>query len=91
MTNKMIDNRVKKIQALEDQIRELQDQADKLKDELKEEMTERNTEEMQTDKFIVRWKNVISNRLDSKKLKAELPDIYKAFTKTSSSRRFTIA
>ena len=91
MTNKMIDNRVKKIQALEDQIRELQDQADKLKDELKEEMTERNTEEMQTDNFIVRWKNVISNRLDCKKLKAELPDIYKAFTKTSSRRRFTIA
>lgn len=91
MTNKMIDNRVKKIQTLEAEIKALQEQADKLRDELKDEMTERNAEELQTDNFIVRWKNVISNRLDSKKLKAELPDIYKAFTKTSSSRRFTIA
>ena len=87
MTNKQIDNRVKKIQALEDEIKALQEQADQLKDE----MTERQTEEMQTDNFIVRWKSVIGNRLDSKRLKAELPEIYKAFVKPTDSRRFTIA
>lgn len=36
------------------------------------------------------WKNVLSNRVDSKKLKAEYPDIYAAVVKQSQSRRFEI-
>ena len=36
------------------------------------------------------WKTVESNRLDSKKLKAELPNIYEKYTNKSSSRRFQI-
>ncbi|QPC47134.1 YqaJ viral recombinase family protein [Mangrovibacillus cuniculi] len=39
---------------------------------------------------LVTWKNVVSNRVDSKQLKANYPDIYKAVTKESYSRRFTI-
>ena len=34
---------------------------------------------------------IISNRLDSKALKAALPDVYGQFCKASTSRRFTIA
>lgn len=40
--------------------------------------------------FIVSWKNVISNKIDTAKLKLEMPDIYRQFLKPSSSRRFTV-
>jgi Phage-related protein, predicted endonuclease len=40
--------------------------------------------------FIVSWKNVISNKIDTAKLKLEMPDIYRQFLKPSSSRRFVV-
>jgi putative phage-type endonuclease len=41
-------------------------------------------------RFIVNWKNVNSNRVDSKLLKEKYPDIYEQVCKVSSSRRFEI-
>lgn len=41
-------------------------------------------------KFLVNWKNVSSNRVDSKLLKEKHPDIYEQVCKVSSSRRFEI-
>lgn len=38
----------------------------------------------------VSWKNVITERLDTKKLKAEKPEIYGEYVSSSSSRRFSI-
>lgn len=40
--------------------------------------------------YSISWKNVSSNRVDSKKLKSEYPDIYKEVLKESKSRRFSI-
>lgn len=48
-------------------------------------------DELKTKNFIVRWKEIISNRLDGKALKAALPDVYGQFCKPTASRRFTIA
>ncbi|MFG6352310.1 MAG: hypothetical protein K1W21_12045 [Oscillospiraceae bacterium] len=48
-------------------------------------------DELKTKNFILRWKEIISSRLDSKALKAALPDVYGQFCHTSASRRFTIA
>jgi len=41
------------------------------------------------DKKVV-WKSFTTNRLDSKKLKAEKPDVYEEYIKESPSRRFDI-
>jgi putative phage-type endonuclease len=41
-------------------------------------------------KYIVNWKNVSSNRVDSKLLKEKYPEIAAEVTKTSNSRRFEI-
>ena len=41
--------------------------------------------------FIIRWKEIISSRLDGKALKAAFPDVYSQFVKQTSSRRFTVA
>lgn len=36
------------------------------------------------------WKTITSNRLDTKALKVELPDVYEKFVKPSTTRRFEI-
>lgn len=38
----------------------------------------------------IKWSNVSSNRIDSKKLKAEQPEIYKQYCSESFTRRFSI-
>lgn len=41
-------------------------------------------------KWIATWKNQVANRLDTKALKAEMPQIYDKFSKESPSRPFRI-
>ena len=90
MTEKMIENRVKKLQAIEAQRKELEAAAEAIRAELKADMEERGVEELRTQNFILRWKEIVSSRIDSKALKAALPDVYGQFCRVSSSRRFTI-
>lgn len=76
MTERMIENRVKKLSALEEQITQLQDQVDAIKSELKADLEEKGLDELKTKNFLIRWKEIVSNRLDGKALKAALPEIY---------------
>jgi predicted phage-related endonuclease len=62
-----------------------------IEDELKVEMTAQDTEEMVIDIFKIRWTSITSTRLDTTALKKALPEIAERFTKTTQSRRFTIA
>ncbi len=91
MTERMIENRIKKLSALEEQIVQLKEQADAIKDELKSDLEEKGLDELQTKNFLIRWKEIISNRLDGKALKAALPEIYNQYCKPTSNRRFTVA
>ena len=47
-------------------------------------------EEARNNHFKVMWKNVISSRLDTTRLKNENPDIYNQYVVDNVSRRFTI-
>lgn len=91
MTERMIESRIKKLQAIEAQQKALEEQAEALRAELKADLEEKGLDELQTANFIVRWKEIASNRLDSKALKSTFPDIYSQFVKQISSRRFTVA
>ena len=95
MTERMIENRIKKLSALEEQIAQLQEQADAIKGELKADLKadleEKGLDELKTKNFLIRWKELVSNRLDGKALKAALPEIYSQYCKPTSSRRFTVA
>lgn len=91
MTERMIENRIKKLTELEEQITKLQEQADAIKGELKTEFEEKGIDELKTKNFLIRWKEIVSSRLDSKALKTALPDVYNQFVKQTSSRRFTVA
>ena len=91
MTNKQLDNRVKKLQSIEAQVKELEEQADAIRAEIKADLESKGEDEHDTGSFIIRWKEIISRRLDSKALKAALPDVFATYSRESTSRRLTIA
>lgn len=91
MTINEIENKIAKLQEWEMLAEEAKAEAEALKDEIKAEMLMRETEEMETDKYIVRWTSVLSNRFDSTAFKKEHAEMYKQYTKQTASRRFSIA
>lgn len=91
MTERQIENRIKKLQAIEARQKVLEDQAEEIKAELKADLEGKGLEELKTKNFVVRWKEIVSSRLDGKALKTAFPDIYNQFCRKSNSRRFTIA
>mgnify|MGYP003295160853 FL=1 len=86
-----ITSKIEALKELEALIEEAKAEAETLRDEIKTEMLNRNTEEMEAGQYIVRWTSVLSQRFDSTSFKKVLPDLYKAYTKQVSSRRFTIS
>ena len=70
---------------------ELKTEAARVRDSIKAEMEAREVEELIAGHFIVRYTSVLSTRFDSTSFKKVLPDLYKAYTKQVSSRRFTIS
>lgn len=66
-------------------------QADTIRNEIKAEMEAHDLEEMIAGQYIIRYTSVLSNRFDSTAFKKVMPEIYKAYTKQVSSRRFTIS
>ena len=72
-------------------IEEMKAEADAVRDAIKAEMTERDTEELIAGQYIIRWTSVLSNRFDSTGFKRVCPELYKAYTKQVSSRRFSIS
>ena len=54
-------------------------------------MMDRDTEELIAGQYIVRWTSVLSNRFDTTSFKKVYGDLYKAFTKQTASKRFSIS
>ena len=90
MTDRQIENRIRKLQEIESQIKALEEQAEVVRSELKADMEEKGSEEITTAHgLIVRWKSFITSRFDSSAFKKAHEDLYTAFTKRTASRRFT--
>jgi predicted phage-related endonuclease len=79
-----------KLREIEAQQKALEEQAEQIRREIKADMEEKQVDEMQAGSFIIRWKTILSSKLDGKALKAALPEIYGQYCKASASRRFTI-
>ena len=91
MTNINFVSKIEQLKELEALIKEAEAEVEALKGEIKEEMMNRNIEEMQVGRYIVRWTSVLSNRFDSTAFKKVMPDVYKCYVKQVSSRKFTIS
>ncbi|MBS5479625.1 MAG: hypothetical protein KHX46_00650 [Clostridiales bacterium] len=86
-----ITEKIRKLKEAQAFAAEIAAEIETLQDEIKAEMTTRNTDTLQADIFTVRWTTVKSSRLDSKTLKVEQPELYARYTKTTETRRFTVA
>ena len=86
-----ITSKIDALKELEALIEEAKAEAETLRDEIKQEMLNRDTEEMEAGQYIVRWTSVLSQRFDSTAFKKVMPDVYKSFTKQTASRRFSIS
>ena len=89
MTNAEMITKIEELKTWEALLEEAKAEAEAIRDELKAEMLDKETEELDVDgKYILRWTSVTTNRFDSASFKKSLPEIYKAYLKQSMSRRF---
>ena len=91
MSEQMMITKIEELKELEAFIEELKAEADGIRDSIKEQMTADNTEEMTVGQYIVRFTSVLSQRFDSTAFKKVKPEVYKAYIKQVSSKRFSIA
>ena len=79
----------RELRQLQNLIEEAQAEAEAIKDAIKAAMGD--SEAVQAGEYKITWKPVTTTRLDSKALKAALPDVVERFTKTTTTRRFCVA
>ena len=92
MSTDNITRRVEEMLELEQFENEIKAEIEIIKREIQDEMDKRNVEELDIGKYIVRWTSVLSSRFDTKRFKENFgEEVYKAYTKEVSSRRFSIA
>jgi len=84
-----IESKVRELRQLQALIEEAQAEAENIKDAIKAHMGD--SEELRAREYKVIWKAVTASRLDSKALKAALPEVVERFTKTTTTRRFCVA
>ena len=65
-------------------------EVESLKDQVKAEMNARGVEELEAGQYIARFTTVLSNWFDTTVFKREHAEMYKQYTKQTTSRRFSI-
>ena len=72
-----ITSKIETLKDLESLIEEAKAEAEALRDEIKSEMLNRNTEELEAGQYIVRWTSVLTQRFDTTAFKKVMPEVYK--------------
>ena len=91
MSTTEIQAQIESLRALEELIEEAKTEAETLRDAIKQELLSREVEELSVGQYIVRWTSVLSQRFDTTSFKKVMPEVYKAYTKQISSKRFSIS
>lgn len=86
LTDRQIDNRVRKLAELEAETKRIKKEIDSIKGEIKSAMS---SEELRTANWII--KNTLFDRvtIDSKRLKEDFPEVYQEYSKVTHTSRFT--
>lgn len=82
------DEKLQKREELSDLINQLDTEKKKIEQEIKAYMNE--AEYAENEHFLVSWKNSTINRIDTKRLKTEMPNVYQRFVNPVKSRRFMV-
>ena len=91
MTKAEMIKKIEYLQELEQYMEEIKAEAEGIRDSIKAELLDRDTEELEAGAYIIRWTSVLSNRFDTTAFKKVYGELYKSFTKQTSSRRFSIS
>ena len=83
-----IESKAQELQELKRMREELDAEIEAAQDEIKAAMGDQ--EAITAGAYKITWKAVTSSRLDTKALKAALPDVVARFTITSTARRFCV-
>ena len=75
---------------LMDQIDQLTAEAEAIKDAIKAAMVEIEQEEITGHGWRATWHNTKTSRFDSKRFKADQPELYRAYTVSATGTRFTL-
>lgn len=89
MSTNEIEAKCRELRQLQALIEEAEQEAEAIKDALKAHMGD--AEEMRAGEYKVTWKPVQTARMDTRALKAALPEVAAHFTKTATVRRFCVA
>lgn len=83
-----METKARELKELERMQEELAAEIEAIKDEIKAEMGEQ--EAITAGAYKITWRAVTTSRLDTKGLRAALPDVAARFTTSSTTRRFTV-
>ena len=89
MSTNELTEKIRTLRELQALIEEAQAEAEGIKDAIKAHMGA--SEELRAGEYKVTWKPVTASRLDAAALRAALPEVAARFTRTSMTRRFTVA
>ncbi len=90
MTNQELAIKARELKELKQMAEEVAEEITSIEDAIKAEMTARNTEEIQTGIFNIRWATIRNSRFDSKAFKSAMPELHAKFLKQTESRRFSV-
>ena len=91
MTQITLTHRIEELNDLEAMIEELKNEAEAIKDQIKQEMSDRGTDELVVGDYVIRYTQVLTSKFNTKSFKEDYLDLYKAYLKQTESRRFTIS
>ena len=91
MSIKELNTTARDLPAVRARIAELEAEAEALTDCIKSAMVAAGSETLEGDGWKASWKNVNSNRFDSKAFRAENPDLAARYMKQTVTTRFLIA
>jgi len=84
-------SKAREYKELQTMIKQLEDEAEVIKQSLIVELEARNADTVQADIFTVKYAAYTSSRIDTTSFKKELPELAEKYTKTTETRRFSIA
>ena len=89
MSTQDIERKCRELRELQAPIAEAEAEAEAVKDALKRAMGD--AEELRAGEYKITWRRVTAVKLDTKALRAALPDVAARFSRESTVRRFCVA
>ena len=89
MSTHELERKVRELRQLQSLIEEATQEAEAIKDAIKLHMGD--AEELRAGEYKVRWTRCTTTRVDVSALRAAAPELVARFTKTTVTRRFTVA